>query len=241
SKEGVNRFVWKMQYDAPTKLDFEKPPIGGEDFFGGFGPSALAGTYKVSVTVDGKTESTPAEVSYDPNQDIAPDQARAITAMALKVRNELSAFNEMLNRVTAMQATLNGFEAGVTTDADKAKYKAALDQAQALDKKLGDLKDSVFNSDVQHDVIEDDLHYLAKLDGELQFLFFGTAGADPQPMIQSITDLDTEVTPKLDDVIGRFNALLQKDVPDYNKTAYGVGAPTLMVGEPEAVRPAPAL
>ncbi|HEV2212280.1 MAG TPA: hypothetical protein VGS99_02930, partial [Gammaproteobacteria bacterium] len=229
-----------MQYDQPTKLDFIKT-FGGDEGFGNFGPAALAGTYTVTVTADGKSQSAPAVVHYDPNQDVAPDQARTLTALALKVRNELSAFNGMLNRITAMQDALKGFQDGVTTDEDKAKYKAALDQAKALDKKLGDLKDAVFVTAVQHDAPEDDLHYLAKLDGELQFLFFGTAGSDPQPMIQSVTDLDGELTPKLDDAVNRFNALLQADVPDYNKTAYGLGAPTLLVGDPVTVKPVPAL
>ena len=142
-----------------------------------------------------------------------------------------------------MQSSLSSFEGTVDSyeDADKAKYKTVVDQAKALDKKLGDLKDSVFNSDVQRDAPEDDIHYLAKLDGELQFLFFGTAGSDPQPMLQSLTDLDAETTPKLNDAVSKFNALLQKDVPDYNKTAYGVGAPTLLVGDPVTVKPLPAL
>lgn len=241
SKEGINRFVWNMQYDVPTKLDFIK--TFGEGDFGDFGPSVLAGAYTVSVTVNGKTETVPAQVSYDPNQDIAPDQARLLTQMALKARNQLSAYDEMLNRITAMQGALSGFESTVDTyeDTDKTKYKTAVDQAKALGKKLGDLKDSVFNSDVQRDAPEDDIHYLAKLDGELQFLFFGTAGSDPQPMIQSLTDLDAELTPKLTDALGKFNAILQKDVPDYNKTAYGVGAPTLLVGDPVSIKPVPAL
>ena len=237
-KEGLNRYVWKMQYDEPTKLDFVKSFGEG---FGDFGPAALAGTYTVSVTADGKTQSVPAVVHYDPNQDIAPDEARTLTALALKDRNELSAFNEMLNRVSAMQDALKDFQDGVTSDEDKAKYKAALDQAKALDKKLGDLKGSVFNTAEQHDAIEDFLHYQTKLDGELQSLFFGTAGSDPQPMIQSLTDLDNEVTPKLTDAIGRFNALLKTDVPGYNKTAYGLGAPTLLVGDPVTVKPVPTL
>ncbi|HSN18879.1 MAG TPA: hypothetical protein VLV87_11810, partial [Gammaproteobacteria bacterium] len=112
------------------------------------------------------------------------------------------------------------------------------DAGKALSKKLGDLKDSVYNTDVQHDVPEDDIHYLAKLDEELQYLGYGVGG-DPQPMLQSVTDLDNELTPKVNDVIARFNALLTKDVVDYNKTAFAAGAPTVLVGEPVVVKPAP--
>jgi hypothetical protein len=233
-----------MQYDEPTKPDFEKKPdFGGGDGFGDFGPSVLAGTYSIAVTVNGKTQTTTANVAYDPNQDIPAGDIKAFVGLALKARNQLSAFNEMLNRLVAMQGSLKGFQdtVGGYEDADKAKYKTAVDAAKALDKKLGELKDTVYNSDVQKDAPEDDIHYLAKLDGQLQSLFFGSAGSDPQPMLQSITDIDAEISPRLTDAVARFNALLQKDVPDYNKTAYGVGAPTLLVGDPVVIKPAPAL
>ena len=242
SKEGINRYVWDMLYDPATKLDFEKSFdfSGSDGFGGGNAPQALPGAYTIAVTVNGKTETTQADVSYDPNQKIAMEDARTQTALGLRLRNELSAYADMMNRLVAMQGALDGFQTTVNgmEDADKAKYKDIADQAKTLSKKLGDLKDSVYNSDVQKDALEDDIHYLQKLDTELQFMSFGVYG-DPQPMLQSILDVDTELTPKLNDAIAKFNALLQKDVVDYNKAAFAVGAPTVMVGDPVSVKPAP--
>jgi len=242
TKQGINRFVWNMQYDAPTKLNFEKQFQGGGDGGGGFGPLVLPGAYNVAVTVDGKTQTAQAKVLFDPNQSFVLDDARTQLALGLKVRSELSAYAEVMNRLTAMKGTLDAFQGGVEgmEDADKAKYKAVADQAKALSKKLGDLKESAYNTEVQKDAPEDDIHYLSKLDNQLLFLFYGTSG-DPQPMLQSLTDLDQEFTPKLADVVAKFNALLQKDVTDYNKTAFAAGAPTVMVGDPVAVKPAPKL
>ena len=239
SKQGINRYVWNMQYDPATKLDFEKKFNGGGDG-GGFGPLALPGDYHFAVTVDGKTQTTQAKVIFDPNQQFSLDEDKIQLAMALRIRGEQNAFAEMLNRLTAMKGGLDAFTGQVDgmEDADKAKYKAVADAAKALSKKLGDLKASVYNTDVQRDAPEDDIHYLAKLDGELLFLSFGVAG-DPQPVLQSVTDLDSELTPKLNDAVAKFNALLAKDVPDYNKTAFAAGAPTVLVGEPVVVKPAP--
>ncbi|HEX4299390.1 MAG TPA: hypothetical protein VH327_00830 [Gammaproteobacteria bacterium] len=243
SKQGINRFVWNMQYDVPTKLDFEKEfNGGGGDGGGGFGPLVLPGVYHFAVTVDGKTQTTQAKVGFDPNQSFDANEAKAQTALALNIRSKQDAYAEMLNRLTAMKGSLDAFTGSVDgmEDADKARYKAVADQAKALSKKLGDLKSSVYNTDVQRDAPEDDIHYLAKLDTELQFLSFGVAG-DPQPVLQSVTDLDNELTPKLDDALAKFNALLAKDVPDYNKAAFAAGAPTVLVGEPIAIKPAPRL
>ncbi len=238
SKQGVNRFVWNMQYDVPTKLDFEKQFQGGGDGGGGFGPNVLPGTYKVAVTVAGKTETTQAAVHFDPNQKFVAEDAHAQLALGLKVRNELNAYAEMMNRLTAMKSSLDAFSGQVDgmEDTDKGRYKAAADQAKALSKQLSDLKGSVYNTEVQKDAPEDDIHYLAKLDTQLLYLSYGSSG-DPQPMLQSLTDLDSEITPKLDEALGKFNALLAKDVPDYNKTAFAAGAPTVLVGAPVVVKP----
>jgi hypothetical protein len=146
----------------------------------------------------------------------------------------------MMNRLTSMQGALGSFQdkVGAMEDADKAKYKAVLDLAKTLSKKLVDLKDSVYNSEVQKDAIEDDIHFLQKLDTQLQFMTYAAYG-DPQPILQSVQDIDAELTPKLNDAIAKFNVLLQKDVVDYNKAAFATGAPTLMVGEAVAIKPAP--
>ena len=98
----------------------------------------------------------------------------------------------------------------------------------------------MYNSDVQKDAPEDDIHYLAKLDGELQFLSFG--GGRRSAAGAAVGDGPGRRThPKLNDALAKFNALLQKDVPDYNKAAFAAGAPTVLVGDPVAIKPAPKL
>lgn len=243
SKQGINRYVWNMQYEPPTKLDFEKQfNFGGGDGGGGFGPLVLPGVYNFAVTVDGKTQTTQAKMIFDPGQQFSLDEDKAQLGMALRIRSEENAYAEMLNRLTAMKSSLDDFTGKVDgmEDADKARYKAAADSAKALSKKLGDLKESIYGTQAQKDAPEDDIHFLAKLDGQLQFLSYGVAG-DPQPMLQSVTDLDAELTPKLNDALARFNALVAKDVPDYNKTAFAAGAPTVLVGDAVVIKPAPKL
>ncbi|HSN17635.1 MAG TPA: hypothetical protein VLV87_05445, partial [Gammaproteobacteria bacterium] len=134
SKQGINRYVWNMQYEPPTKLDFEKHFHGGGDEGGGFGPLVLPGTYRFAVTVDGKTQTTQAKVIFDPNQQFSLDEDKAQLAMALRIRGEENAFADMLNRLTAMKGSLDAFTGQVNgmEDADKTKYKAVADAGKAL-------------------------------------------------------------------------------------------------------------
>ncbi|MDE2461611.1 MAG: hypothetical protein KGL98_10230, partial [Gammaproteobacteria bacterium] len=100
AKAGVNQFDWNMSYDAPTQLDFEPiPPFFAASGFNPSGPTVLPGTYKVAVTADGQTQTTTVTVNSDPNQNIPLDVMQADLKIGLEVRNETSAFNEMLNRI----------------------------------------------------------------------------------------------------------------------------------------------
>ena len=67
---GYNRVAWNLRYDGPKRLNFLPPPEGQEEqeffFDPSSGPNALPGTYKVAVTVNGKTETRTAEVQTDP-------------------------------------------------------------------------------------------------------------------------------------------------------------------------------
>jgi photosystem II stability/assembly factor-like uncharacterized protein len=238
SKAGVNQFVWNMHYDPATQLDFEPlPAFAQEAGFSPTGPRVLPGTYRVAVTANGITAHTTVTVNSDPNQHISMDVMQANLKLSLEVRNETSAFNEMLNRIVGMQKTLNGFVNRVQSKPGmQAQYDAALTQAKALAKKLTELKDSVYNPELQHTVPEDDIHWLSRLDGQLQslgYVSYLVGQAPSEPMLHAAG----EVNAKLHKVLKQYNDMLATDVPAYNKTAYAAGAPTLMVGEPISVKP----
>ena len=239
AKQGINRFVWNMRYDGPTPLDFQHlPPYAKAAGFGNFGPLALPGSYKVAVTAGGKTQTTTVTVNNDPNHLFPMETLRATLRMGIETRNNMSAFNEMLNRIVAMQDTLDTFEKGVSENVQqKALYSTVLGQAQALNKKLTALKNSVYNPEEQHLVPEDSLHWLSRLDGDLQGLYFGAIGLYGQAPTGPMLETYHGIQPKLEETLNQFNGILATDVPAYNKAAYAAGAPTLLVGQPITVKP----
>jgi len=240
SKAGVNQFVWNMHYDPVMQLDFEQlPAFAVAAGFSPTGPMVLPGTYQVAVTVNGKTENTTVTVRSDPNQHIPMDVMQADLKISLEVRNETSAFNEMLNRIVGMQKTLGDFENSANANPDqKAQYSSALSQAKVLDKKLTDLKNSVYNPGLQHMVPEDDIHWLSRLDGQLQslgYVSYLVGQAPTEPMLTTAN----EIRSRLNKVLAQFNGILATDIPAYNKNAYAAGAPTLLVGQPISIKPIP--
>ncbi|MHB1271280.1 MAG: WD40/YVTN/BNR-like repeat-containing protein [Rhodanobacter sp.] len=238
AKAGVNRTVWNMRYDGATQLGFdqsEREKKAAKDGNNPGGPAVLPGTYQVTVSADGHSASESVLVKADPNQAPAMAARKTILQHALAARSGLSALNDMLNRVTAMRATLKQFEA---TAGDDARYADVLAQAKKLDGELGRFKDSIYAKGVQHDVIEDDLKELSDLHGGMQTLAgYGFNSLQGQLPPAALLELEQELDAKVGDRTSRFNALLAGDVVAYNRAAYAVGAPTLMTGQPVQVAP----
>ncbi|MGH8115494.1 MAG: hypothetical protein ACREPS_10655, partial [Rhodanobacteraceae bacterium] len=177
---GINEFVWNMSYAGPTQLSFNRP-TGFFARFGARGPAVLPGTYHLAVTANGQTQNTTVTVRGDPNLPVPAHVAAANLKLALQVRNQTSAFNTMLNRITDMQKALGAFEQQATSSPDmQAQFGGLLGQAHALDQKLGTLKDSVYNPLIQRNVGEDSLHYMARLNRDLRSVIgFGSNSTQP--------------------------------------------------------------
>jgi hypothetical protein len=208
----------------------------------------IPGTYSVSVTVDGHTDTANANVVADPNQAAAPDAQKRSLQLALEARSEMDALNRMLNRISAMQSQLDDYRKTVQTaansidasDRETAKSQAPLvARADALDKELGKLKDSVYEPKVQHKVMEDSLHQLTDLHDGLEMDENVLAGLGVQAPTGPLLAIGAEMKGELDDKLAACNSLLAGDVAAYNQAAYAAGAPTLAAGKPINVAAAP--
>ena len=250
SQYGVNRYVWDMRYDPATTASFEAEPLEGKPpaWAQPIGPEVLPGTYSVSVTVAGHTQTATAHVTADPNQPPARAAQRSSLQLALQARAEADALNRMLNRISAMQSQLDDYRKTVETEANgidpdvRALAKAQaplLARGDALGKELGKLKDSVYDPKVQHKVFEDSLHQLTDLHDALETDASTLAGLGVQAPTAPLLAIGAELQGELDAKLAAYNALLSGDVAAYDKAAYAAGAPTLAAGKPITVAAPP--
>ena len=239
SEAGINRFVWNMRYEGPTRLKSAPPPNEGGFFNPNRGPMVVPGTYKISVTVNGNTESQTATVTQDPNLHIDPAVFRAQTEAALKGRSEASAMNEMLNRIDEIDKGISDFSSMVQSSNDEAmknKYKPVIARGRELSKKLAAIKEVFINPEVQPNVSEDDIIALARLQSQIMSVGFrgaGGYGQMPNPLVMAKAK---ELYGQLDEQLTKFNELLKTDVAEYNKAAAEAGAPTVFAGSPVEVK-----
>ena len=236
-KAGLNQFVWGMDYAGPTAIDFLKG-AGAEQDRGG--PQVLPGSYTATFTVgDSHTLTQKIAVGPDPNVNVSLTDYRDHLLMALTLRNQMSAVNEMLNRLSAWQNQLNGLS-GTLKQAGQSKADVAvLADGGKLNDKITGLKNALWDPGIQHNVGEDFLKTLPHFHGELQwnaFFLGGYAQAPSAPFKSKVAELQGD----LQGYLSRFNQLLQQDIPAFNQAAYAAGASTLLVGKP-AVYEAPQL
>ncbi len=246
SKFGINRVPWNLRYDGPKKLTILPPPPAEreeEEFFfdPNSGPTALPGSYKVAVTVNGKTETQTVQVEDDPRFKLDPQAQRAQLKLALELRDEVSALNEALNRlnglhkqITSLQDLIGSEES--TDGVVNASYKPVLDQAKALDKKLTAMQSPLYNTDVQP-YGQDDIHYLQRFHDQLQGVMRGVMGAYGEAPSDALVAEAADLHKELEQHLQEFNNFLNTEVAAFNKTATEHGSSTLFAGNPVQIKP----
>jgi photosystem II stability/assembly factor-like uncharacterized protein len=246
AKYGINRAAWNLRYDGPKRLNFLPPPEGldDQDFFfdPSTGPNALPGTYKVTVTVQGKTETQTVNVETDPRFKLDPTAMQAQLKLAMELRDEVSALHEALNRLNSLHKQITSLQEMLTSDegqegATNVSYRPVLEEARALDKKILAMQEPLYNSDIQAGS-QDDVHYLQRFQNRLQGAMRNVMGGyydAPSPLLAEEAG---ELRKELETQLGQVNAFLNTEVAGFNKKAAEHGASTLFAGGPIQIKPA---
>jgi len=188
------------------------------------------------VTAGGHSATQTVTVQPDPVLGGDPAAFAAQLRAGLEWRNAVSALNEMLNRIVSLETQLKNTQQALRDNAPPAADTAVQRAGRELGRKLGELKDSLYNSEVQRDAGQDDVHYLNRFQDRLQGLGFGLSLAYAQPPSEVVAARLKELRTALDGYLVRFNDLVRTDVAAFNKTALERQAPILVSGRPIEVR-----
>ncbi len=237
-KAGINRLAWNMRYAGAKLPKFMKQ----ESYFnrggGPTGPLVLPGTYRVKVSVGKLSAEQTVVVEPDPRLHIPPATRQAGLRAALRLRNEVNAAVQMLERVHTMNGSLD------RTIASSAKAAAASPAAGVhvaavkLKRQLGALAMHFYNPKRQYNVTEDGLHFVSRF-GERLYGLYQTVnyqGPNQAPNAEQ-RRLMMQFQKRLTGYLDEFNGRLRSAVKLYNQKAYAAGFGTLPVGTPIVVKP----
>jgi len=250
SRPGLNRAQWDLHYDPPRLVALrtappENPHIMEEPRFRGqdsrpithwgaaqaeVGPVAPPGKYTMRLTVDGESYTQPLEIVRDPSSHGSDADLQAQAKLQLRIRDDINSASDMINQLEWMRKQLDDVQKMLRADRSKTEL---LKSAQEMDQKMQNVEYKLVSKAL---TTSDDKYFIASykvyfnliwLNGEV-----GTGAGDvaggadygPTDTALSLTDM---IEKDLAAAKGEYRALIDKDVPAFNRTLAASGVTPL--------------
>ncbi len=206
---GVNRFVWDFRTDGPVQVP--KASLWRNQQFG---PTVVPGTYKVRLTVDGKSQVQPVTITPNPNL--------AVTQAELQQQYDLStAIYAEFNKVQTAVLELRALHAQLAEVRAKAAGKAdVLAAADAVEAKAKAVEDVIIQ--VKNVASQDPLNFPIRLNNQLISLAGTVAMGDTAPAQQHRDDF-AKLKADADRELATWAQIKAVDVAQLNATLKGAG------------------
>ena len=159
---GLNRFVWDMRYAGSPAIP--KTSLWSASLQG---PVALPGRYQVRVTVDGKSETQPFEITPDPRLRVTPAELKQQFDLDMAIRGELRQVQAAIEQIRTLDAKLASIRHSVTAEKSSAA-PTILRQADALERKTTAVEDKLIQR--KSVASEDPLNFPIRLNNMLASL-----------------------------------------------------------------------
>jgi hypothetical protein len=208
---GLNHFVWDLRYEDATKFPGLIMWAGSVD-----GPTAAPGKYTARLTVAGQSQTQTFTVRPDPRVKTRPEDYAAQMALALQLRDKLSAVNQAVIEIREAKKELARYE----------KEDGVKDAAKALDKKLAEVEEALYQTKLKAG--EDALNFPIKLNNKLAALKGAVEESDAAPTRQEqmvYEDLATQSNAELE----KLKKLMEGDLPAFNKQVRDANIPAVAV------------
>jgi len=234
TNEGLNRVEWNLRYKSGIPL--AEDTTHGKKRSLHIGPGVLPGSYKISITVDGETETQNVVVYADSKMHYNYEAAKNQFDAERKIQNDISVMNTMLNRIDAIHSQIENLNNSVKAITGKlpdslAAYKPLAANAKQIDSVLTILKDTVLETKAQKGVGEDDIHYLTRLHDWFGNLYYSVAGEYDKAPSEMLVNQMKELEDQLQGYIEKYNEVLGTNIAQFNSSALSNNLPIIYAGE----------
>jgi hypothetical protein len=213
---GLNRFVWDLQYDAPTI-------VPGAVGWGGrpAGPLVVPGKYEIKLTVGGKTSSATLELTKDPRVSASQADLEKQLEFALRIRDRVGAGNEAVNQIRSVRSQLEALKKRLAADPSA---KPILDSADALIKKMNAVEEKIIQPKSKSG--EDPLNFPIQVANQLADLQETVESADTAPTAASFTVFE-ELNSRLEVQLAAWHEIESKDLAALNAAIQKANIPAI--------------
>jgi photosystem II stability/assembly factor-like uncharacterized protein len=213
---GLNRFVWDLHSEGPTK-------VPGAVGWGGRpeGPLVVPGTYQIKLTIAGKTSSVNLELTKDPRVSASQADFEKQQEFALRIRDRVTAGNEAVNQIRSVRSQLDSLKKRLSADPSA---KPILDSGDALTKKMSAVEEKIIQPKSKSG--EDPLNYPIQVVDQLVALQETVESADTAPTDASFTVYD-ELNTRLEGQLAAWHEIQSKDLAALNAAIQKANIPAI--------------
>ncbi len=230
---GMNRFVWNLRYPSASRFE-------GMILWGGAGalqgPVVVPGAYNVRLTTGTWSATQAFEVKKDPRVTATDADLQRQFDVLISIRNRLTDANDAVRRIRAVKEQLDVVATrarrtarGVTATSSGADGEQGADlaaEAESLKVKLTAIEGEIYQ--VKNRSNQDPLNYPIQLNNRISWLAGVVGGADAPPTEQAVRVFD-ELSAALQVHLDRLKAVLETDVPAFNRRVKEMDVPALSV------------
>ena len=209
--QGMNRFVWDMRYADAEKFE-------GLIFWGGglTGPKAIPGIYTAKLTVDGKNTETEFEILADPRSKSTMAELQAQHDFLIEVRDKLTETHQAIKLMREVKEQLAVVKDKIKEDEDMSEIGV---EADSLTKKINVIEESLYQT--KNRSRQDPLNFPIRLNNKLAGL--NQAGMGNHRPTDQAQAFKKEVTQAIDQELGKWNDMLDQDIPRFNQLVKSKG------------------
>ena len=214
---GANRFAWNLRYADPIEI-----PGAFYSDDGPRGPVVNPGSYKLRLTVRGKSETVPLEIVLDPRLkgQVSAHDLSELHTLAINTRDDITALHTAVNQIRETRAKLrtlqkwggsNAAAKSILAEADALNAKMLLVEGRLVQVKLAASEDNLRYPNMLNEQYDS---YSSVLDSEWE----PTAGQR-----QVFAYLHAELSGELE----KWSAIVSSDIPKLNERLSTSGVATI--------------
>lgn len=221
AKPGLNRHVWDLSY--PGMERFEKLILWNDMKQG---PTAVPGTYRARLTVDGSSQDVSFEVLADPRSTASPADFAAQFEFVKESRDLLTRAHREISGIRKLRAQLKALEARAEDDDAISDDLAAA--IVALREKLDPIEQALYQT--KNESRQDPLNFPIRLNDKLAGVMGLSAIGDAAPTAQALA-VKAELSAAMVAQLEALEAIWKDDVPALNQRIQDAGVEMLVAAQ----------
>ena len=203
-KEGMNLFVWDMNYKNVE-------PIAGMILWNGsiHGPKAAPGTYTATLKIKGDSIEKSFLINSNPKYKCSNEDYVAKTTFLLEVKGKFADVQNCVKDIRTLRGQINQFN----TLAGKDIPKEVKSLSDSILKKITKIEEELYQTKLKSS--QDILNYPMKLNDRISGLYNYASSGNTAPNKQ-VKDAYTELKTLADEQLNLFKVILEMDVAELN-------------------------